>query len=341
MAVVVLLLASSLAPAAEPAPQDVLPAGLEQAIDRGLFFLEKQQKIDGSFEAGGPPNAMAALAVLAFLSSGHAPDLGEHGLAVRNAVDYLVNVNTDNGYFGRDGGRMYSHCLVTIALSQVYGIESDEVQRRKLRLALDRALKVILAAQEVRKDRNNVGGWRYEPDSTDSDLSVTTWCILALHACRDAGLAVPRERLERARSYVLSCYRPQEGGFAYAWGAHATSSMTGAAIADLCLLDAADSDEAVFASRYLMDKPVREDTRHFYCALFYAALGGFEIQEDAWPAVWKNAYQQLLRKQRPDGSWPRGQNDPGNDDKAGRFYSTAMSLVTLSIPLHMLPLYEK
>src|SRR5688500_9885145 len=56
-----------------------LPAGLDAAIDHGLLFLQRQQKEDGSFDAQGPAAAMAGLAVLAFLSNGHTPELGRYG----------------------------------------------------------------------------------------------------------------------------------------------------------------------------------------------------------------------------------------------------------------------
>src|SRR5687768_11460706 len=65
---------------------EVLPAGFDRAIERGLIYLQKRQVQDkGSFDADGPPNAMAGLAVLSFLACGHTPDVGRYGLTVRRA----------------------------------------------------------------------------------------------------------------------------------------------------------------------------------------------------------------------------------------------------------------
>jgi hypothetical protein len=285
---------------------------------------------------------MTALGLLAFLSAGHTPDVGKYGLTVRNALDHLVNINPDNGWYGGDGARMYGHCIITIALAHAYGIEEDETQRRKLRSCLDKAMHCIIAAQQVGKDGNSIGGWRYERNSSDSDLSCTTWCLLALSACRDAGLSPPRESFERALRYVLRCYRGRDGGFSYLVGAQISPSMTAAGLLNLHLLGVADRDEAADAARTLINKPVRGGT-NFYCAVFYAVLAGHVAGEDVWPALWKNAHEQLLPAQRrDDGSWPaRPDEEPAGQGKPSRFYPTAMSVLTLAIPLRLLPLYDR
>src|ERR1051325_9649833 len=139
--------------------KETFPLGLDAAIDRGLSYLQKQQRADGSFDATGNPAATSGLAILAFLSAGHAPDLGKYGLTVRNAIDHLVALNPADGYY-KGEKVMQSHCVATLALAQVCGLESDDLQRRKVRAVLERSLKVILAAQNARKDKPiHVGGW--------------------------------------------------------------------------------------------------------------------------------------------------------------------------------------
>lgn len=322
------------------AAREVFPPGFEQVIDRGLSFLQRQQKSNGSFDANGPAHAMSALAILAFLASGHVPDLGKYGLNVRNAVDWLLAQAPEDGYFGRDGGRMYSHCIVTLALAQVYGTEADETQRAKVRATLEKALQRILLAQEARKDKGAEGGWRYEPKSADSDLSVTCWALAALQACRNAGLHVPPDRIERALAYVLQCYRPEQGGFAYLPGAQASPAMTGAALLTLHLANAHDRPQAAMATGYLINKPAR-DSQYYYYALYATTHAAFAAGDYAWAVVWKNSIDQLLPAQRKDdGSWPPRPNEPGGEHKSGRFYSTAMALLTLSVPQRLLPLYQ-
>ncbi len=332
-------LAARCALAGEPAnDKALLPP--EQAIEQGLFFLQKQQKGDGSFDAGANANAMTGLAILAFLSSGHTPDVGKYGLTVRNAVDYLVKLNPEGGYFGRDGGRMYSHAIVTVALAEVYGNELDDAQRKRVRATLDQAVKVLFAAQDVRKEKGAEGGWRYELNSSDSDLSVTAWCILALMAARDAGLEVPQERLDRADRYVKACYRQSKKGYAYTPGDDPSAAMNAAGMLTLLLLDARPQEDALDT---LVKKPPRDGERFFYYTLYYSTRLAFQTgDQKVCQTLWKNAFDQLVPAQRrDDGSWNHKSSEPGGDNKPGRFYSTAMAVLTLSVPMNLLPVYQK
>ena len=62
-------------------PPHVTPR-TEQAIERGVAFLAKQQRRDGSFSEGGAmgsyPTAMTSLAGMAFLGHGDAPRRGRY-----------------------------------------------------------------------------------------------------------------------------------------------------------------------------------------------------------------------------------------------------------------------
>ena len=342
--VIVMWIASALAWAplhAQPAGE-VLPAGLDRAVERGLNYLHGQQDAEkGSFRAAGPPNAMAGLAVLAFLGCGHTPDVGRYGLTVRKAVDFLLNQNLPDGYYGNDGGRMYGHCIVTIALAEVYGMETEEPQRRRIRSALENALKVIYAAQDVEKPAEHAGGWRYERKSADSDLSVSAWCMAAMKAAQNAGLTVPKERVDTAVRYMLGCYRKEQRGFAYMPGQDASASMTGAALLNLYLLGADARPEVSAAARFLLDKPVTGDTRYWHYATYYTTQAAFQEGGETWQTVWKRSSEEILRTQRQDGSWAARQGDPGRDDPKGRFFPTAMSVLTLSVPLRLLPIYQR
>jgi hypothetical protein len=321
---------------------EVLPGGFDRAIERGLMYLQKRQNQDkGSFDAEGPPNAMAGLAILSFLACGHTPDVGRHGLAVRRALDFLLNQDAPDGYFGGDGGRMYGHCIVTIALAEAYGTETDEPQRRRIRSALDNAMKVIYAAQDVQKGAADAGGWRYERHSTDSDLSVSVWCTIAMKACQNAGLTVPKERVDGAIRYTLRCFRKDQQGFAYRPGEDSSPAMTGAALLSLCLLGAEDRPEAPLARQYLLEKSITNETRFFYYATYYTTQAAFQTGGTTWTTLWQRNSESLIRLQRDDGSWPSKREELGREDARGRFYPTAMSVLTLSVPLRLLPIYQR
>ena len=331
------LLSPLIAKAADP-----LPSGLDAAIDRGLAFLQKQQKEDGSFSAVGPANALCGLAILAYLCAGHTPDVGRYGLVVRKAVGFLLNRKIDNGYFGADGGRMYGHAIATLALAEAHGTETDDAQRRRVRQTLEKCLPPIFESQDVRKDKPPAaGGWRYELNSTDSDLSVSGWCIAAMRACQDAGLTIPRDRAERALSFVLACHNADQRAFAYEPGGAPTVTMTSVALLCLHLLDAADRVDAPRLEKFLVDRRVRADERFFYYAHYHATQAAYQAGGGTWDVVWKNTWEQLLPMQKKDdGSWPK-KEDPGSDDRKGRVYSTAMACLALSVPLRLLPLYQR
>jgi hypothetical protein len=318
------------------------PPGLDTAIDRGLAFLQKQQKADGSFDAAGPGNAMAGLAILAFLASGHTPDMGKYGLVVRSAVDWLLKQNPEGGYYGRDGGHMLSHCLVTLALAEVYGTETEERQRARVRVALESALKVIFAAQDVKKDRDSVGGWRNEPESSDSDLVITGWCLTAMRACQNAGLIVPKQRFDRAMGFVLRCYRAEQSGFALTPSDEPSAGMSAVALLSVSLVNEADRDEASAAMWFIVGRPLRMESPFWYYSIYSVTLAAFQAGDPVWPIIWKRTCEQLLPVQRKDdGSWRTKPGEAAGNDWRERFYSTAMGCLTLSIPLRLLPIFQR
>jgi hypothetical protein len=263
-------------------------------------------------------------------------------LAVRDAIDFLVKSCPPDGYFGKvDGSRMYGHAIATLALAEAYGTEVDPARRPRVRAALARAVAVLLRAQETTKDDPYRGGWRYEIGSTDSDLSVSGWCILALRAAHNAGVDVPKASADRAAAFVLACWRPDARGFAYQPGGGATLTMTASAVLDLHLLDRGSREESRRGAAYLARNPVDDKTEYPYYARYYATQAAFQVGGDLWPTVWNRTQADLLTPQRDqkesDGSWPpsRTANEPG------RTYATAMSVLTLSVPLRLLPTYQR
>jgi len=316
----------------------LLSPRLDPAIAKGLAFLASQQKPTGMIEAGGPPLAMTGLSLMSFLSAGYAPGQGKFGGNVTSAIDYLVAQAPADGYFGRvDGSRMYGHGIITLALAEAYGVEKGKERRAKLRSVLDRAVKVILDAQQIQKDPGSAGGWRYEPQSGDSDLSLSGWCALALRASSDAGIAVPKNRVQRAVQYVLKCYRADQKGFAYQPTGETTLPMTGVGVLNLFLLDAADRPEAMVGAKTLSEKLITDQTRFQYYAYYYTTQAAYQAGESIWPMVWKVNQDQLLDQQQPDGGWPQSRSG----EEPGRVYATAMSVLTLTVPYRLLPIYQR
>ena len=52
--------------------------------------------------------------------------------------------------------------------------------------------------------QNSQGGWRYNPEPRDADLSMTVMHTVALNSAKEAGISVPDKILEKAVKYVAS-----------------------------------------------------------------------------------------------------------------------------------------
>jgi hypothetical protein len=315
------------------------PPKVDEAVDHGLAFLARQQNTDGSIDGGGPRVAMTGLSIMAMLASGHTPDVGRYGLTVRRAIDFELRQMPEDGYIGKiDGSRMYGQGIVTLALAESIGVETTEAGRQRIRAALDRAVKVILSAQDVPKDAASAGGWRYEPTSVDSDLSLSAWNALALRAAANVGVDVPHAHVERAAAYVLKCYRADQGGFAYQPALDATEAMTGVGVLSLYLLGASERPEVSAAAPLLARQLVNDKTRYPCYATYYASRAAFQAGDPVWSTVWQGTMDRLLAQQlQSDGGWPVSHTT----EEPGRVYATAMAVLTLSTPYRLLPVDQK
>ena len=75
-------------------------------------------------------------------------------------------------------------------------------------------MDVIGKSQGVKKSIQHFRGWRYQPNSNDSDISVTGWQVMALRAAKSAGCAIDSTRIDRAVGYLKRC-TVKDGGFAF------------------------------------------------------------------------------------------------------------------------------
>ena len=163
------------------------PDQVDQAIESGIQYILKQQKENGSIFDKNHPTAITALSLMSLAAVGHLPiHPNENGKAMARALNYMLqDKNQDEiGYFGKNGGRMYGHGIITLTLTEMLGMgmddQVDQVIREKCQMAID----LILRSQKVNKNKAQQGGWRYTPDARDSDLSVTIWQLMALRSAK-------------------------------------------------------------------------------------------------------------------------------------------------------------
>lgn len=297
-----------------------------KAIDTALAYLAKTQNEDGSWDTPGRgrATACAALAGLAFLSDGHQAGRGRYGGVVGKALDYVLASSQASGLleYGLPSHAMYSHGFATLFLAEAWGTSKRPNLHDKLKKAVD----LIVRTQ------NAEGGWRYQPKVSDADMSVTVCQIVALRAAANAGIAVPRETVDQAISYLHKCARG-DGGFSYqAQGGSPGFARTGAGLVSLILAGAKDAPEVPKAVKYLI-KNRSKDSRFYFYGQYYAAQGMHLLGGPKWREWYRFITRDLVRKQRSDGSWYGKEED--------KTQCTAMGVLILTIPNGYLPIYQR
>ena len=291
----------------------------EAAIKKGLAWLAKSQHGDGSWGRSYKV-ASTALSLMAFMVQGQFPERGPNGERLSKAVDYLLRENTAHrGYMGRS---MYEHGLATLALSEVWGMSN----RDEIRDALKRAVSVILRSQ------NPAGGWRYNPQPRDADMSVTVMQVVALASAKEAGIFVPDETIDKAIKYVLYCQEKTSGGFGYTGPSGPNLARSAAGVVSLMMCGQRDSDAVKRGLAYLMKQPdnVFAGGGHFHYAHYYAAQGMYQAGDKYYQKWYPKIRDALLKQQTPAGSWPGGHG-----------IETQMSILILGIPYRFLPIYQR
>jgi hypothetical protein len=207
-----------------------------------------------------------------------------------------------------------------------------------VRRALERGILLILAAQAIPKDARHAGGWRYQVDSRDSDLSVTGWQVLSLRAAKDAGCDVPADAIDRAIEYVKHCSVRENRGFGYEPGDGQTPVLTGTGITCLEVCGEHHADESIGGADWLLDNPLRYDSNYFFYGVYYTGVGMSKLGGHYAERTQERLRELLLPAQNADGSWePRH----GSEQGAGRVYATSMAVLALTVDYRYLPIYQR
>jgi hypothetical protein len=315
---------------------------IDQSIARGLAYIAARQTPSGAWktEAWGESTAITSLAVMAFMAAGHVPGEGPYGEQISRGVRWVVSQQQANGMLIRDlqsHGPMYDHGICTLMLAEVYGM-MDGADAVMVKRALEKAVLLILQAQAVEKFERHQGGWRYQIDSRDSDLSVTAWQLMALRAAKDIGCDVPAEAIDRAVNYVRMCSNPKDHGFGYQPGNTSTPTLTGTGITCLEICGEHHSPESLNAVKWLQSHPLVERSAYFYYGVYYTGVGLAKIGGDAASENYRHLVDILLPIQQEDGSWePRH----GSEKQAGRIYTTSMTVLALTVEYRYLPIYQR
>ncbi|MEI8213660.1 MAG: prenyltransferase/squalene oxidase repeat-containing protein [Planctomycetota bacterium] len=318
-----------------------VPRDVREIYERGLGWLEKNQDETGRWRASGGESGpgVTGLATMAFLAYGEDPNYGAYSTNVRRGIRAIIE--DQNGTTGYIGTSMYHHGFAMLALAEAYGTvdernlwegsDTPENRRRSIGKALELAVRTAITSQ----NKNNTGGWRYSPDSTDADTSVTGSVLVGLLAARNAGIEVPDKVVDRAIKYFTEMTSPS-GQVAYAGGLGGfDNSPARVSIATLSYSIAGRKDLKEFksASSFLVSSDSSETSDHYgeYTA-YYKAQALFQADIAAWEKWNRNLVRELKEKQRSDGHF---------DGNYGAPVATSMSLLALALNFRFLPIYER
>ncbi len=312
-------------------------ADVEAAVAKALRYLASNQSEDGTFnDSYGRSVGVVSLVGMAFLSAGHLPGQSEYASNIDRCIEYVLDSQRTNGLLdkGDSGhGLMYAHTIASLFLSECSGMVAPRTQERVDKV-LSRATQLILDAQSVPKNDKHQGGWRYKPDSRDSDLSCSGWALMALRSAKLNGAAIPDESIQAAVDYVLGNHDETEGRFGYTdpWGHSET--LTGCGV--LCLeLSGLHGKESLQRSGdyILKNRQHIVKNAHEYYANYYNSQAMFQLGGRFWAQYAEWMYNEYLPKQQLNGSWSNGRN--------GGTYGTSMMVLSFTVPYRQLPIYQR
>jgi hypothetical protein len=318
----------------------------DNSVKRGLDWLVKDQSTlghwvaDASNLAGAYPVAMTSLAATALLASGSTATQGPYAKAIRKAVDYLLLKVQTSGLIGdpdTDNRYTYGHGFAMLFLSQLLGEEEDKERRTELVEVLTKAVDFSGRAQ------TSAGGWGYVSAKALNDFdegSTTITQVQGLRGCRNAGIVVPGEIIEKAKKYIYSC-KNEDGGISYSSRNMGESrpAITAAALATLYNAGDYDSEHVPQMLDYAKKQLHTLDPRgatfgHWQYTYLYYSQVVYRQGESEWGPYRDRLYERLEKTQSEDGSW-KGSNNMSS------VYPTACNLIMFQLDLGYLPIYQR
>jgi len=339
----------------------------EAAIERGLEFLSRYQREDGSWhleDFGDNPRlrsdtAATGLSLLAFQGAGYSHRQYQYAEVCKSALEYLIANQRPNGdlYIAMDDPsnsnvRFYSHSIAALALCEAYGMTQDEALKEPAQKAVD----FMINSQDPVG-----GGWRYQP-GYESDTSVSGWFMMALKSAELSGLVVPKDTFTKIEGWLDKAQASPEQRYLYRYnplapdapatrrGREVNPTMTGVGLLMRLYLGwRRDNENMGRGADYLLQNPPSmgtasvplRDTYYWY----YATQVMFHMGGERWRKWNALLHPMIIKTQQlegPDsGSWDPGGPIPDRwGPFAGRLYVTTLNLLSLEVYYRHLPIYE-
>ena len=330
------------------------PQKVEDAVERGLEWLQNTQKDDGSW--GGRPWMVAdtGFGLLSYLGRCETPMSPKYGANVLKAITYLVDVGMENE------GRLtktqtnrqwpYEHSIATYALAEAYTFcKQLDINIPNLEETVKRAGQFIIDHQ------NNNGGWayNYQRQGGHVDSSVSVWQLQALKALEYTGIEFDGlvRSAQRGLSYIENL-QADSGGFGYRNTGHPGGArqgyftMTGGCVLSLQLWGKGNSTAVRRGASY-----IEEHSRFEYnspysdlLGLYYESQAMLNRGGEQWRKYNEMFRDDLLAAQNTDGSWKTPNQGTGKPIRAvgSQFvgnvhYRTCLAILTLENYYRFLP----
>jgi hypothetical protein len=322
------------------ASNNKLDADVDRVIARGLEWLAAHQSRMGHWGGASEryPTSMTALAATALMCDGSTTTQGKYAANINRAVDYLISRSRPNGLIGdptRDDRYTYGHGFSMLFLSQVLGEEEDAERREQLIDVLTRAVVFTGRAQ------TEGGGWGYvsAKDGNGFDEGSTTITqVQGLRGCRNAGIPVPKEIVDKALAYIKKC-TGSDGGVRYnlaGVGGAGRPPITAAAIA--CLFNAGDYDDKYVPKLLSYCKKnlgniASDSMGHWHYAHYYYSQVLYREGGKEWETYRDKVFAKIVSEAGTDGAWTQSYIGP--------VYTTAVNLIILQLPKATLPIYQR
>lgn len=324
---------------------DPVPRDVREIYESGCRWLARVQDQSGTWKESNEGPGVTGMAMMVLLASGEDPNHGAYRTNIRRALRSIIrSQNADTGFYGGEtgGSSMYHHGFAMLAMAEAYGAVDDrtlwsEEGADGKGLSTGKSLELAVRLAVTSAQKNPVGAWRYSPDATDHDTSVSGAILMGLLGARNAGIEVPDETIDRALTYFASMTGP-DGSVGYAspgGGSDATTS-----IGALVMAIARRKDMPQFQST---TSALRDRSRgaglasaHPNYTRYYRAQALFQADFDAWKEWNLRLVSEVKAQRRPDGSIAGGNGGDG-----GEVAGTCLSLLALAVNFRFLPIYER
>ena len=330
----------------------------EKAVEQGLNWIATHQHPDGRWclnrfhencKRCKHPNcagagttrsdtAGTALGLLPLLGAGNTHQNGKYKANVAKGWLWLKKIQKKNGDLlsPGDAQHMYSHCLATIALCELYGMSKDPA----IKDSAQRAIQFVVTARH-----KPTGGWRYTPGQP-ADTSVVGWAVMALKSAEMAGLKVPADALTGAAKWLKSVEGNGKVGGTFGYqNRSANRTMTAEGLLCLQFLGVKRNTVRMRAGAdYLLANMPgtaqnSSNTSYFW---YYGTQVMYHMQGHYWKRWNVKLRDQLVKSQVKSaglaGTWSPSDNW---ETSGGRLYATSIKLLILEVYYRHLPLYEQ